>query len=93
MPLFHYCDPRKKKTLPMVTSRPEHLLSTLGAGSDLGLEVGGGVWMSSVGSTAPPLQSDPGGFPRSQDGGCEEVRHRKGLGLGKLFWEIGRAHV
>ena len=27
------------------------------------------------------------GFPWSQDEGCEEVRHRKGLGLGKLFWE------
>ena len=39
------------------------------------------------GPTSPPLQSDPGGFPQSQDGGCEEVRHRKGLGLGKLFWE------
>lgn len=35
MPLFHYCDPRKKKTLPTVTSRPEHLLSTLGTVSSL----------------------------------------------------------
>lgn len=42
-----------------------------------------------AGYAAPPLQSDPGGFPRSQDGGCEEVRHRKGLGLGKLFCESG----
>lgn len=57
--------------------------------TDSGMGVGGGVWMSSVGSTAPPLQSDPRGFPRSQDGGREEVRHRKGLGLGKLFWESG----
>lgn len=29
------------------------------------------------------------GFRQSQDGGNEEVRHRKGLGLGKLFWELG----
>lgn len=57
--------------------------------TDLGMEVGGGEWMSSVGPTSPPLGSDPGGFPPSQDGGCEEVRHRKGLGLGKLFWESG----
>lgn len=33
------------------------------------MEVGGGVWMMSVGPTSPPLKSDPGGFPRSQDGG------------------------
>lgn len=52
--------------------------------TDLGMEVGGGVWMSSVGSTAPPLQSDPRGFPRSQDGGVQGSQASQRTRAGKV---------
>lgn len=52
--------------------------------TDLGMEVGGGVWMSSVGSTAPPLQSDPRGFPQSQDGGVRGSQASQRTRAGKV---------
>lgn len=36
-----------------------------------------------------PCNQILGGSHGPRIGGCEEVRHRKGLGLGKLFWESG----